>query len=184
MLNLVDLSQIWTLPVESTYFSRKRAAVSASECALLMSLFPPSSVFWTSLECQTAMPICILFAHPSTQPAIDCQSSNIKCFLCPSTVLSSVDTVLNRNRHFPCSHLTYILVKKKGQINEQDHFKQWKVILRKQENRMRLQNMLMRRGYSVRGVRLGLLGEVTPELRLERQEEPSHAKVWSRLFSQ
>lgn len=52
-----------------------------------------------------------------------------------------------------------------------------------EENRIRLQNMLMRRGYSAREVRLGLLGEVTPELRPETQEEPNHAKVWSRLFS-
>lgn len=48
---------------------------------LLMPLFPPSLVFWISLEWQMAM----LIIHPSSLPVF------IKCFLYPSTVVSSID---------------------------------------------------------------------------------------------
>lgn len=73
-----------------------------------------SPVFWTSLECQVAMPICTLFVYP---PTIASQPIG---FLRPSTVLCSVDTILNKNRHSPSFQLTHISEEEKGQINEQD----------------------------------------------------------------
>lgn len=61
-----------------------------------------------------AMPICALFAYPPTI------ASQPICFLRPSTVPSSVDTILNISRYSPSFQLTHISVEENGKINEQD----------------------------------------------------------------
>ena len=57
VLNLVDLSQIWTLPLESTLSQKGKGCCFCPEGVLSTPLLSPSSVFWNFLECQTATPL-------------------------------------------------------------------------------------------------------------------------------
>lgn len=54
VLNLVDASQIWTLPLESTLSWQGKSCCFFPEGVLSMPLLSPSSVFWNFLECQMA----------------------------------------------------------------------------------------------------------------------------------
>ena len=56
---------------------REKAAASAPEGVLPMPLLLPSSVLWNSLECQMAMPVCILLVRPSTHLQPASQPANI-----------------------------------------------------------------------------------------------------------
>lgn len=145
---------LWSLPC----LNRKGLCVCPGVCTA-----HTSSAFWRSLECQMAMPICALFAYPPTI------ASQPICFLCPSTVLRSVDTILNTSRHSPSLRLIHISVEEKGQINVQD-----KVIEYAD-------------GRNSMSVRLGPLWEGAPELRLKEGPDlkcgPEHLLVAKKTSS-